>query len=157
MYTTKDTTKKIFFMAVATVQFIIGINASFAVAADDKHEAGKCSKEDAKAAVLKMCDIIEKKGDESLKDIQSFRFCGDNYVWVQDSDLMMVIHPIKPKLNKTSLKENKDENGKFLFVEFDKAAKSQANGGWVEYVWPKPKAENSKNQSKLCHARRSRI
>lgn len=102
-----------------------------------------CTKEQAKEAVEKVCKEIESKGDSALEMIQGFRFCGSNYVWVQDSDLNMVIHPIKPKLNKTSLKENKDENGKALFVEFDKMAKAKKDGGWVDYVWPKPGAEKA--------------
>jgi signal transduction histidine kinase len=87
--------------------------------------AAECSKEEAKSAVLKMCKEIEKKGEAAKEEIQKYRFCGDNYVWVQDNDVKMVIHPIKPKLNGSDLKPNKDEDGKFLFVEFDKKAKLQ--------------------------------
>jgi signal transduction histidine kinase len=105
--------------------------------------AAECSKEEAKSAVLKMCKEIEKKGEAAKEEIQKYRFCGDNYVWVQDNDVKMVIHPIKPKLNGSDLKPNKDEDGKFLFVEFDKKAKAAKDGGWVDYVWPKPKAEKS--------------
>ncbi|NUN05268.1 MAG: cache domain-containing protein [Bdellovibrio sp.] len=102
-----------------------------------------CTKEQAKEAVEKVCKEIEAKGDASLEMVQGFRFCGSNYVWIQDADVNMVLHPIKPKLNKTSLKENKDDNGKALFVEFDKMAKAKKDGGWVEYVWPKPGAEKA--------------
>lgn len=103
----------------------------------------KCTKDQAKEAVLKMCTEIEKDADKGIEAVKKFRYCDDNYVWVQDSDVKMVVHPIKPKLNGTSLKENKDENGFALFVEFDKKAKAEKDGGWVDYVWPKPQAEKA--------------
>ncbi|MBV2167672.1 MAG: cache domain-containing protein [Bdellovibrio sp.] len=113
------------------------------VSATTAHAEEACTKEQAKEAVEKVCKEIEAKGDAALEMVQGFRFCGSNYVWVQDTDLNMVLHPIKPKLNKTSLKENKDDNGKALFVEFDKMAKAKKEGGWVDYVWPKPGAEKA--------------
>lgn len=117
--------KKLFLTAILS---IASVSTAFA--------EDVCTKDQAKEAVEKVCKEIEAKGDGALEMVQTFRFCGSNYVWVQDSDLKMVIHPIKPKLNGSSLKENKDDNGKLLFVEFDKSAKANKNGGWVDYVWP---------------------
>ncbi len=105
--------------------------------------AGDCSKEQAKASVEKICGMIEAKGKGALKDIAKFRYCGSNYVWVQDKDVKMVIHPIKPRLNGKDLKASKDEKGKHLFVEFDKLAKSTPAGGWVDYHWAKAGAEKA--------------
>lgn len=107
------------------------------------HVLAKCTKEQAKKAVEQACALISTKGEKAKADIQTLRFCGDNYVWVQDKDVNMVLHPIKRRLNGKSLKGNKDENGKLLFVEMDKAANANAAGGWVEYVWPKPGAEKA--------------
>jgi methyl-accepting chemotaxis protein len=100
-----------------------------------------CTKDQAKASVEKICDIISKKGDGAKDEIKKFRYCGTNYVWVQDSDVKMVVHPIKGRLNGRDLKRNKDKKGKHLFVEFDKMAKTNAAGGWVEYYWTKPGEE----------------
>lgn len=121
-------------LSTALVLLFISTNAQ----ADES-----CAKEKAKEAVEKVCAEIEAKGDAALEMVQGFRFCGSNYVWIQDTDINMVLHPIKPKLNKKSVKEDKDENGKALFVEFDKMAKAKKEGGWVEYVWPKPGAEKA--------------
>lgn len=113
-----------------------------------------CSKEQAKESVLKMCKSIEEKGEGAKSDIQKYRYCGDNYVWVQNAkDITMVIHPIKVALNGKDLKEHKDEKGKFLFIEFDKAAKANSEGGWVDYVWAKAGAEKATDKEsfvKLC-------
>ncbi len=49
----------------------------------------------------------------------------------------MVMHPMKPELNGTNLRDYKDADGKYLFREF--VAKCRAGGsGFVEYMWPKP-------------------
>ncbi|PIK16599.1 MAG: chemotaxis protein [Halobacteriovorax sp. JY17] len=105
--------------------------------------AADCTKEQAKESVEKMCGLISSKGKGALGEIGKFRFCGSNYVWIQDKDVNMVLHPIKRRLNGKSLKASKDENGKALFVEFDKMAKANAAGGWVDYVWAKPGAEKA--------------
>ncbi len=105
--------------------------------------AADCSKDQAKASVLKVCGMIEAKGKGSLGDIAKFRYCGSNYVWVQDKDVKMVIHPIKRRLTGKDLKASKDENGVPLFQEFEKMARGNAAGGWVDYVWAKPGAEKA--------------
>ncbi|WP_127714648.1 cache domain-containing protein [Halobacteriovorax sp. HLS] len=105
--------------------------------------AADCSKEQAKESVEKMCDLIKAKGKGALGEIGKYRYCGSNYVWIQDSDVKMVLHPIKRRLNGKDLKGSKDENGVPLFVEFDKKAKADAAGGWVDYVWAKPGAEKA--------------
>ncbi len=125
-------------MGLFKTALIVATMFSFSAQAEEA-----CTKEQAKEAVEKVCKEIEAKGDGALEMIQGFRFCGNNYVWVQDSDINMVIHPIKPKLNKTSLKTNTDDNKKLLFVEFDKMANAKKEGGWVDYVWPKPGADKA--------------
>lgn len=105
--------------------------------------SAECKKEDAKAAVEKACSLIAEKGKSALRDIAKYRYCGSNYVWIQDKEVKMVLHPIKPRLNGKSLLENKDEKGKKLFVAFEKTARSNANGGWEDYLWAKPGAEKA--------------
>lgn len=105
--------------------------------------AADCTKDQAKASVEFACDLIAKKGEAALEEIKSYKYCVDNYVWIQDSEVKMVLHPIKPRLNGKDLKDNKDPAGVHLFVEFDKMAKKDAKGGWVDYMWPKPGAEKA--------------
>ncbi|MBK0538793.1 cache domain-containing protein, partial [Klebsiella pneumoniae] len=47
------------------------------------------------------------------------------------------MHPIKPELDGTDLREIKDPTGKRLFVEFAETVKRQREG-FVDYQWPKP-------------------
>lgn len=106
-------------------------------------QAADCKKKDAKSSVEKMCDLIAKKGKGALKEIAKYRYCGSNYVWIQDKKIKMVLHPIKRRLNGKDLTAHKDEKGKKLFIEFEKIARGNAKGGWVDYVWAKPGAEKA--------------
>ncbi len=62
---------------------------------------------------------------------------GNGYFWINDMGPKMVMHPIKPELNGNDLTQNKDPNGKHLFVEFVNTVKASGKG-YVDYYWPKP-------------------
>jgi methyl-accepting chemotaxis protein len=69
--------------------------------------------------------------------ISKLRYGNGDYFWINDFGPRMIMHPTKPELNGQDLTDNKDPNGKQLFVEFVKVVKSQGSG-FVEYQWPKP-------------------
>jgi methyl-accepting chemotaxis protein len=69
--------------------------------------------------------------------IQNLRYGENEYFWINTYEPRMVMHPIKPQLNGKELSENKDPNGKYLFLEMVKTAKRQGSG-FVDYMWPKP-------------------
>ncbi|MBT0569852.1 cache domain-containing protein [Curvibacter sp. CHRR-16] len=74
----------------------------------------------------------------ALLALKSVRYSGAEYIWVNDMQPKMVMHPIKPELDGKDLTENKDPTGKRVFVEFVKAAQSSTEGASVAYMWPKP-------------------
>lgn len=76
----------------------------------------------------------------ALAAIGAMRYQGNGYFWINDMHPNMVMHPVKPALNGTDLTENKDPNGKHLFVEFVKRVQAEGKG-FVDYYWPKPGAE----------------
>ena len=78
---------------------------------------------------------------EATAALSELRYRGSEYVFVLDKDLNMVMHPIKPQMNNTSVANVKDPTGKFLFREMVTAAKNP-DGGVVHYQWPKPGSEN---------------
>ncbi|MFH1194382.1 MAG: methyl-accepting chemotaxis protein [bacterium] len=80
---------------------------------------------------------LEESQKRAMKRISTLRYAGDNYFWINDLHPKMVMHPIKPALDGTDLTENKDPNGKQLFVEFVKVCQA-AGEGLVDYMWPKP-------------------
>lgn len=118
----------------------------------------KCTKEDVEKKVQEVCRQIESKGKAVKKAWPKdliYENCGDNYVWVQDTnyEIQMIIHPIKRRLDGTSLRGHEDENKFRLFVEFDRWAKAKPDGAWVDYIWAKPgqaKATPKSSYVMLC-------
>ena len=114
-----------------------------------ERKAGLAQMDDIAIAMLKKYQALESSGamtrdqaqTEAKAAIAAMRYGnGSGYFWINDMQPRMVMHPIKPELNGTDLSQNKDPNGKFLFVEFVNVVK--ANGqGFVDYHWPKPGAE----------------
>ena len=66
----------------------------------------------------------------------TLRYEEKEYIWINDLQPRMVMHPYKPELNGKDLTDVKDPSGKPIFLEFVKAAKEK-NGGFVNYLWPK--------------------
>lgn len=123
------------------------VAALVAMASVQSMAAGVCSKAAAEEKVNAICKDIEEKGEDAKNDWPDklrYENCGDNYVWVQDTsaDIKMVMHPIKPKKNGATLKDEVDSDGFRLFFEFDKRAKADKKGtAWVPYKWPKQTSE----------------
>jgi methyl-accepting chemotaxis protein len=69
--------------------------------------------------------------------IDATRYGKTGYFWVNDTDAVIVTHPIKPALNGKNMADYKDEAGKRIFFEFADVAKKNGEG-FVDYVWPKP-------------------
>ena len=86
-------------------------------------ESGALSQEDAKR--------------QASERIAAIRYDGTNYLWIQDTDLKMVMHPIKPEINGKDLSQEKDANGTYFFAEMNKACKDK-DAGCIQYHWPKP-------------------
>ncbi|MEO7125345.1 MAG: cache domain-containing protein [Nakamurella sp.] len=77
----------------------------------------------------------------AIDAVRGLRYSGQEYFWINDMHPTMVMHPIQPELDGTDLTENKDPNGKYLFVEFVTVVKAHG-AGFVDYLWPKPGAAN---------------
>ena len=87
------------------------------------------------AAQSKMSEADAKLA--ALAAIKALRYGDNGYVWINDTHPRMVMHPISPALDGQDLSENKDPNGKLLFIEMRDIAKSK-RGGFVSYMWAKP-------------------
>jgi methyl-accepting chemotaxis protein len=69
--------------------------------------------------------------------VDATRYGSSGYFWINDTNAVMIVHPIKPEMNGKDLVEFKDKGGKQIFKEFSTVAKSNGEG-FVDYVWPKP-------------------
>ncbi len=111
------------------------VSAEFCASTEGQTITPQWVTEKVKAAV----DILNAEGAAAFpkfmgKDSE-FIF-GGTYIWVNDFDCIMLMHPIMDKMEGRELMSLQDVNGKRFFVEFVSAAKD--GGGWVEYMWPKP-------------------
>jgi len=105
--------------------------------------------------VNEACELLEKEGKAAFpkflgKD-SPFIFAG-TYISIHDMEDLVLLHPVKAKMNGQHLVDLKDTNGKFVYVAMDKVAKDKG-AGWVDYMWPKPgeKTPSSKvTYVKLC-------
>ncbi len=107
----------------ATVSYLVQEATSQLASYQKQVEAGTLTKEEA-----------QKHASER---IAAMRYDGANYLWINDLGPKMVMHPLKPELNGKDLSDNKDPNGKALFVEMAKVCKEKGKG-FVDYAWSKP-------------------
>jgi len=73
----------------------------------------------------------------ALQTLEKLRYDEREYFWVNDMEPVMIMHPFSKQLVGKSLAENKDPNGKKLFVEMVNTVK-RSGAGFVDYLWPKP-------------------
>jgi methyl-accepting chemotaxis protein len=86
---------------------------------------------------FKRGEITEDEARYQAKTLlESVRYDGDNYIWINNADSVIVMHPIKPQLNGKDLSNFQDPNGKYIFREFVKAARNGSH--FVKYHWEKP-------------------
>ena len=100
----------------------------------------------------KLKDVLSEEAlKQRLKSIVDATRYGENgYFWINDTNAVIVIHPIKPALNGKDLSAYKDEAGKQIFTEFAAVAKKDGEG-FVDYVWSKPGFE--KAQPKVSYVK----
>jgi methyl-accepting chemotaxis protein len=75
--------------------------------------------------------------DGALSAIRAMRYFGNEYVWINDMQPRIVMHPIKPELDGKDVSGLTDPNGKHLFVEFAETVRTKGSG-IVPYLWPRP-------------------
>ncbi|WP_417832441.1 methyl-accepting chemotaxis protein [Terasakiella sp.] len=80
---------------------------------------------------------LETAKDEATHAINAIRYGEEDYIWINDLQHVMVVHPTDPKLNGQDVSGFKDPDGKMLFQDIVKVAKSSKEGS-VEYRWAKP-------------------
>jgi methyl-accepting chemotaxis protein len=80
---------------------------------------------------------VQEAQKRAIARIKSIRYKKDDYFWINDMHPTMIMHPTKPELDGKDLSDNKDPNGKKLFVEMVNLCKEKGEG-FVDYEWPKP-------------------
>ncbi|OGT97499.1 MAG: chemotaxis protein [Geobacteraceae bacterium GWB2_52_12] len=107
----------------ATVSNLVQEATSVVASYNKQVEAGTLTKEEAQK--------------QAAERIAAVRYNEKDYIWINDLNPNMVMHPYKPELNGKDLSQTKDPKGKFLFMEMVKVCKEKGKG-FVEYAWEKP-------------------
>jgi len=137
-----------FALAVLAATMIFFLNYSYREL-EAERKAGLAQMDATALAIFDKYYKLEQAGTMTREQAQSaakevlaaMRYGGGTgYFWINDMHPTMVMHPIKPEMNGTDLTQNKDPNGKFLFVEFVNTVKASGQG-FVDYYWPKPGAD----------------
>ncbi|MBE0584150.1 MAG: methyl-accepting chemotaxis protein, partial [Desulfofustis sp.] len=81
--------------------------------------------------------IDEEKKQRALQVVKSMRYAGTNYLWINDLQPAMVMHPINSALDGQDLSDYQDPQGKKLFIEMADLCRRDGHG-YVFYLWPKP-------------------
>ncbi len=82
---------------------------------------------------------LEEAQKRAIESVKQIRYQGSEYFWINDLEPKMIMHPIKPELDGKSIGDQKDPNGKQIFVEMANVAKEKGEGT-VDYQWAKPGA-----------------
>lgn len=73
----------------------------------------------------------------ALASVKAMRYDEGNYIWINDMQLRMVMHPTNSRLDGTDLSTFTDSDKKPLFVDIVNGAKLNGSG-FEYYMWPKP-------------------
>ena len=92
-------------------------------------DAGRMTKAQAQAA--------------AAADLAAARTTSGRYVWITDLTPTMVMDPMNPSLDGTSLRATADPTGTHPFVEMVDVVTAHG-AGFVEYQWPKPGSSQAK-------------
>jgi methyl-accepting chemotaxis protein len=86
---------------------------------------------------------VEEVQKIALSQIKDLRFGDDNndYIWINDFQPKMLMHPFVSDLIGRDLSDYKDKAGKLMFMEFVDICKKN-DSGFTEYMW---QSKNNKN------------
>src|ERR1700744_1932435 len=77
---------------------------------------------------------------QALDMLASMRYGKAGYISVNDSQPVILMHPIKPELNGKNVAQFTDPLGNHLFVDMVNQGNHEG-GGFVDYLWAKPGSE----------------
>ncbi len=121
-----------------------------------------CTKDEVVAQVNETAAVLEVQGEVYFEEIPTVRFCGDNYVYIMDTDATMLAHGFMDHLVGQNVLGVQDDTGFRFQVELIskiKASTATKDGhtyydgsGWVNYRWPTPQ-DKTKFEDKTVYAK----
>ena len=82
--------------------------------------------------------LTQAEAQRAAKEtVRSMRFENGNYVWINDLEPRMILHPAIPSYEGQDMSRFRDPHGVALFVEAAQVARARGEGA-IRYMWPKP-------------------
>ncbi len=83
--------------------------------------------------------VMQKKAAQkvSLDELRTLRYGNNDYFWVHNLELRMVMHPSQPELDNKNIADYQDAGGTKLFVKMNQVVQGSGKG-FVSYRWPRP-------------------
>ncbi|MDN3678750.1 methyl-accepting chemotaxis protein [Vibrio tapetis subsp. quintayensis] len=88
---------------------------------------------------------FEQLKNLALQQIGSTRYGENGYLWVNDLDGNMLMHPIKPELNEQNMIKSNTDYVAYAFKQFVTIADLKGSG-FVSYQWPTPGEKSLQNK-----------
>ena len=88
--------------------------------------------------------------EEAFNAIRAMRYGDKGYVWLQDFDNNMLVHP-DPKLEGANLSELKDPSGIYIVRDLTRIAKDEGEG-YLNYYWKMPGQEEMRPKTSYIMA-----
>ena len=114
------------------------------------------SAEEVVAKVREAAKYLEDKGLAGFSDFNNNKDARwvwkDSYVFVYSCrDDVMIAHPLRPDLVGKPILQMRDDKDHPLFQDMCKAGENR-DGGWVEYLWPKPGEAKASRKISSVHS-----
>ncbi len=87
---------------------------------------------------------------EIKKLVRPIRYEGNNYIWINDMQAKIIMHPMSPELEGKNLSDTTDRSGKYLFREMVEVCRKNGEGS-VSYIWEKP--DTKKDTQKISYVK----
>jgi methyl-accepting chemotaxis protein len=97
--------------------------------------------------------ISEAEAQQRAKaSIRAMRYNGDNYFFVQNKDVVTIVHGARADQEGLNQTNKQDPSGKYFFAEMNKVA-AEKGEGLVDYQYPKPGASFDQPSPKLSYVK----
>lgn len=90
----------------------------------EKYQSGELSENEAKALGKNL--------------VKTMRYGESGYFWIDNTDGVLIAHPMTPDAEGNNRLNIQDPNGTYLIKNIVSTATNSENGGFTEYVWEKP-------------------
>ena len=97
--------------------------------------------------------ISEAEAQQRAKaSVRAMRYNANDYFFIQDKNVFLVVHGVRPDLEGGDMSKNQDPTGKYFGAEMNRVAADKGEG-FVDYQYAKPGAPLDQASPKLAYVK----